>query len=75
LSILERLLVIARGDGKSYIYAKFYPKYGTVCLPTKDLDGEKRTPAQTLGITKKYLSKKYNLFKISEKPSSAFLIY
>jgi hypothetical protein len=28
LSILERPLVTARGDGKSYIYANFNPKYG-----------------------------------------------
>jgi hypothetical protein len=62
LYILERPLVTARGDGKSYIYANFNPKYAqyaltilqtfyNFCEATKDLDGEKRTPAQRLGIT------------------------
>jgi hypothetical protein len=32
LSILERPLVTARGDGKSYIYANFNPKYAHYAL-------------------------------------------
>lgn len=32
LSILERPLVTARGDGKSYIYANFNPKYAQMSV-------------------------------------------
>jgi hypothetical protein len=64
LSILERPLVTARGDGKSYIYANFNPKYAqyaltvlrtfyNYCETIKGLDGKKQTPAQRLGITDK----------------------
>ena len=67
LSILERPLTTARGDGKSYIYSNFNPKYAQMaltilrtyynfCLPYKSKDGKKETvatPAQRLGITKK----------------------
>ncbi|SDH73445.1 hypothetical protein [Desulfosporosinus hippei] len=60
LSILERPLVTARGDGKSYIYANYNPKYAqyvttilrtfyNFCWATK-LNGELATPAQRLGI-------------------------
>lgn len=62
LSILERPLVTARGDGKSYIYSNFNPKYAqyaitilrtyyNFCFTIKSYDGEKKTPAQRLGIT------------------------
>jgi hypothetical protein len=64
LSILERPLMTARGEGKSYIYANFNPKYAqyaltilrtyfNFCLPFKTMDGKKLTPAQRLGITDK----------------------
>ena len=73
LSILERPLVTARGDGKSYIYTNFNPKYAqysltilrtfyNFCEATKDLDGEKRTPAQRLGITDKQFDLKDILY-------------
>ena len=73
LSILERPLVTARGDGKSYIYANFNPKYAqyaltilrtfyNFCEDTKDLDGEKRTPAQRLGVTDKQFDLKDILY-------------
>ncbi|MEW9050190.1 MAG: insertion element protein [Neobacillus sp.] len=64
LSFLERPLVTARGDGKSYIYANFNPKYAqyaltilrtyyNFCETSKGLDGEELTPAQRLGISHK----------------------
>lgn len=54
-SPLERPLVTARGDGKSYIYANFNPEYAqyaltilrvyfNFCLPYKTKDGENLTP-------------------------------
>ncbi|WP_234417297.1 MULTISPECIES: hypothetical protein [unclassified Lysinibacillus] len=60
LSILERPLTTARGDGKSYIYANFDPKYAQMvltilrtyynfCLAYKTKD-ETATPAQRLGL-------------------------
>ncbi|ANU27662.1 insertion element protein [Planococcus versutus] len=60
LLILERPLVTARGDGKSYIYSNFNPKYAQMaitilrtyynfCKPFK-MNGEKKTPAERLGI-------------------------
>ncbi|MFC4802122.1 insertion element protein [Neobacillus sp. GCM10023253] len=62
ISPLERPLVTARGDGKSYIYANFNPEYAqyaltilrvyfNFCLPYKTKDGENLTTAQRLGIT------------------------
>jgi hypothetical protein len=62
ISILERPLVTARGDGKSYIYSNCNPKYAqyaltilrtfyNFCLPYKSFDDKKLTPAQRLGIT------------------------
>jgi len=70
LSILERPLTTARGDGKSYIYSNFNPKYAQMaltvlrtyynfCFPYKTPDGKKLTPAQRLGITDK-------VFKIND---------
>lgn len=64
LSILERPLVTARGDGKSYIYSNYNPKYAqysitilrtlyNFCWTFKSKDGEALTPAQRLGITNK----------------------
>lgn len=63
ISVLERPIVTARGSGKSYIYANFYPKYSQMaltilrtyynfCLPYKT-GGKKETPAQRLGIADK----------------------
>jgi transposase-like protein len=67
LSILERPLMTARGDGKSYIYSNFNPKYAQMaltilrthynfCMPFTTKEGKKKTvktPAQRLGITDK----------------------
>lgn len=64
ISTLERPLVTARGDGKSYIYANFNPKYAhyavtilrtfyNFCLPLRSWDKSKQTPAQRLGISNK----------------------
>lgn len=68
ISILERPLTTARGDGKTYIYSNFNPKYAQMavtilrtyynfCKPykTKDMIA---TPAQRLGITDKEFSLK-----------------
>ncbi len=66
LSILETPLVTARGDGKSYIYANFNPKYSQMgitilrtyynfCLTFKT-NGKHETPAQRLGIASKVYS-------------------
>lgn len=63
LSILERPLTTARGDGKSYIYSNFNPKYAQMaitilrtyynfCFAYKS-KGTMETPAQRLGITDK----------------------
>lgn len=63
LLILERPLVTARGDGKSYIYSNFNPKYAqyvvtilrtyyNFCVAYKS-GGKRLTPAQRLGIADK----------------------
>lgn len=63
LSVLERPLVTSRGDGKSYIYSNFNPKYAQMsitilrtfynfCKTIKVGDTEE-TPAQRLGIANK----------------------
>jgi len=63
ISILERPIVTARGDGKSYIYANYNPKYAqqmltifrtfyNFCWKTK-VGNKKLTPAQCLGIANK----------------------
>lgn len=63
ISILERPLVTSRGDGKSYIYSNFNPKYAqyaitilrtyyNFCMPYKAY-GEVLTPAQRIGIADK----------------------
>ncbi|NPV90949.1 MAG: insertion element protein [Firmicutes bacterium] len=67
LSILERPLLTARGEGKSYIYANINPRYAqyaltilrtyyNFCFAFRTGSGENRvlaTPAQRLGIAKK----------------------
>jgi hypothetical protein len=67
LSILERPLMTARGDGKSYIYSNFNPEYAQMsltilrtfynfCVPFKTKNGKitvVATPAQRLGLTDK----------------------
>lgn len=64
ISILERPLVTARGDGKSYIYANFNPKYAqyaltilrtfyNFCYAQKGNDKQILTPAQRIGLTDK----------------------
>lgn len=64
VSILERPLVTARGDGKSYIYANFNPKYAqyaltilrtfyNFCNVQKGNDKQMLTPAQRIGLTDK----------------------
>ncbi len=73
ISIFERPLVTARGDGKSYIYANFNPKYAqyaltilrtfyNFCLPYRNGGKERLTPAQRLGITDKQFSIKDILY-------------
>lgn len=63
ISILERPLVTSRGDGKSYIYSNFNPRYAqyaitilrtyyNFCKPTK-IYKTWQTPAQRLGIADK----------------------
>jgi hypothetical protein len=67
LSILERPLTTARGDGKSYIFSNFDPKdaqmaltilrtYYNFCLAYKTKEGKTEkiaTPAQRLGIAER----------------------
>lgn len=64
LSILERPLVTSRGEGKSYIYANFNPRYAqyattilrtyyNFCCPYKISKGVKETPAQRIGLADK----------------------
>lgn len=64
LSILERPLVTARGDGKSYIYSNYNPKYAqyaitilrtfyNFCWAYNTKDKKLLTPAQRIGITNK----------------------
>ncbi|MGG3937254.1 insertion element protein [Micromonospora provocatoris] len=66
LSILERPLTTARGDGKSYIYSNFNPKYAQMamtilrtyynfCFITR-AGKDSKTPAQRLGIANKQYS-------------------
>lgn len=72
LSILERPLTTARGDGKSYIYSNFNPKYAQMaitilrtyynfCLDYNS-NGTRETPAQRLGITDKQFDLKDILY-------------
>ncbi len=64
ISILERPLVTARGDKKSYIYSNFNPRYAqyaatilrtyyNFCKKYRSGDKRELTPAQRLGITDK----------------------
>lgn len=65
ISILERPLVTSRGDGRTYIYSNYNPRYAhyaltilravyNFCWDYKDLDKSKSlTPAQRLGLTDK----------------------
>ena len=68
VSMLERPLVTASGEGKSYIYANYNPKYAqyittilstfyNFCWATK-VNGQLQTPAQRLGITDKQFTVK-----------------
>ncbi|MCI3923558.1 insertion element protein [Paenibacillus sp. TRM 82003] len=61
ISILERPMTTARGDGKSYIYSNFNPKYAQYCATIlrvyynfctrrKGYGGTRLTPAQRIGI-------------------------
>ncbi|HEY5563533.1 MAG TPA: insertion element protein [Clostridiaceae bacterium] len=63
ISILERPLITARGDGRSYIYANYNPKYAhqmmvifrtfyNFCFTSK-VNKISATPAQRLGLTDK----------------------
>jgi hypothetical protein len=65
ISILERPLTTARGDGKSYIYSNFNPRYAqyaitilrvyyNFCAAYKTRDGWKLSSAQRLGLTEKH---------------------
>jgi transposase-like protein len=63
ISMLERPLTTARGDGKSYIYANFNPKYAQMAITilrtyynfclTYKTGKKEQTPAQAMGITDK----------------------
>lgn len=64
ISILERPLMTARGDKKSYIYSNFNPRYAqyaatilrtyyNFCKKYRSSDKRELTPAQRLGITDK----------------------
>jgi len=63
ITILERPLITARGDGRSYIYSNCNPKYAQELLTifrtfynfcwTKGKGKSKSTPAQRLGLTDK----------------------
>lgn len=63
ISMLERPLVTARGEGKSYIYANYNPKYAMQILTIfrtyynfckkRSYGNIEMTPAQRLGITDK----------------------
>jgi transposase-like protein len=68
ISILERPLATARGDGKSYIYSNYNPKYAqyavtilrtlyNFCWELKTRDSESLTPAQRIGIA----NRKYDI--------------
>ncbi len=61
ISILERPLLTAKADKKSYIYANYNPKYAqyaltilrtyyNFCMPVKSYNGDDRTPAERIGI-------------------------
>lgn len=81
---LERLLVAVRGDGKSYIYANYNPKYAQQLLTIfrivynfcwKTTVGKFRmTSAQRIGITDKVYEKKYYLFQINMTIPELFII-
>lgn len=73
LSFLERPLVTSRGDGKSYIYSNFNPKYAQMaitilrtyynfCEPFNS-NGVKQTPAQRIGIVEKEYDWKDIIYK------------
>lgn len=68
ISVLERPLTTSRGDGKSYIYSNYNPRYAqylatilrvyyNFCL-TNNHYNEVKTPAQRLGITDKVFTVK-----------------
>lgn len=73
LSFLERPLVTSRGDGKSYIYSNFNPKYAQMAITilrtyynfcqTFKSNGEKQTPAQRIGIAKRVYNWKDIIYK------------
>lgn len=73
LSVLERPLVTSRGDGKSYIYSNFNPRYAQMaitilrtyynfCKPYKT-KGRNETPAQRLGIADRVYTWKDIIYK------------
>ncbi|MDD2534109.1 MAG: hypothetical protein PHC86_05365 [Eubacteriales bacterium] len=72
ISLLERPLVTSRGDGKSYIYANYNPRYAMQILTifrtyynfckTMKYAGVKMTPAQRLGLTNKVFDIKEIIF-------------
>lgn len=63
VNLLERPLMTARGDGKSYIYANYNPKYAQYLVTifrtfynfcwAKNTFGKRLTPAQKIGIADK----------------------
>jgi hypothetical protein len=73
LSFLERPLVTSRGDGKSYIYSNFNPKYAQMAITilrtyynfceTFKANGDEKTPAERIGITDRKYSWKDIIYK------------
>ena len=73
LSFLERPLVTSRGDGKSYIYSNFNPKYAQMaitilrtyynfCEPFNS-NSVKQTPAQRIGVADRVYNWKDIIYK------------
>ncbi|WP_456279296.1 insertion element protein [Bacillus sp. AK128] len=70
ISILERPLMTARAEGKSYIYANFNPKYAQYAITILRTfynfcytDKEGKTPSQRIGITNKVFDVNDILYK------------
>jgi hypothetical protein len=73
LSFLERPLVTSRGDGKSYIYSNFNPKYAQMAVTilrtyynfceTFKVNGIEKTPAERIGIADRQYTWKDIIYK------------
>nr|WP_041808131.1 hypothetical protein [Evansella cellulosilytica] len=73
ISFLERPLVTSKGDGKSYIYSSFNPKYAQMAITilsthynfcqTSKSNGFEQTPAQRIGVADKVYDWKDIIYK------------